>query len=152
MPPAVFHAVVTALGQGAAAVVPGVPVVDTVKTVTSALPGSEDVSGTLDRASLRAIQTPQGFDLASLEAAHRRAERAGAAGAAGAGGSTGSAALTDDAMAMEAAGHRVAVVPGDPLGFKITTQLDLILANALLAPSTLSTEDPDSPSPQEQHP
>lgn len=144
VPPAVFHAVVAALSQGAAAAVPGVPVVDTIKTVTSAVPGSEHVSGTLDRATLRAVQTPQGFDLASLETAHRRAERADAAVGVG---STGAAALTDDAMAMEAAGHPVAVVPGDPLGFKITTQLDLILANALLASSALS---PDSPSPQEQ--
>ncbi|NUL49346.1 2-C-methyl-D-erythritol 4-phosphate cytidylyltransferase [Cellulosimicrobium funkei] len=137
VPPAVFHAVATALGEGAAAVVPAVAVVDTIKTVTDAAPGTERVTGTLDRAGLRAVQTPQGFDLAALEAAHRRAEREGPDAA---------AALTDDAMAMEAAGHPVAVVPGDPLGFKITTRLDLMLADALLAPSSASSR------PQEPHP
>ncbi|MFB9073920.1 2-C-methyl-D-erythritol 4-phosphate cytidylyltransferase [Citricoccus parietis] len=132
VPPAVFDAVATALESGTAAVVPAVEVVDTIKTVTGAAP--EEVTGTLQRTQLRAVQTPQGFDLTSLEAAHRLAEE----------GAAGAAALTDDAMAMEAAGHRVGVVAGDPLGFKITTQLDLMLANALLAsgsaaPSTPST-------------
>ncbi|MEV4902953.1 IspD/TarI family cytidylyltransferase [Citricoccus sp. NPDC055426] len=137
VPVAVFQAVATALGKGAAAVVPAVPVVDTIKTVTGAAPGPEWVSGTLDRAGLRAVQTPQGFDLTALEAAHRRAGSEVPAGA---------AALTDDAMAMEAAGHPVELVPGDPLGFKITTRLDLMLANALLAPAAAAL------SPQEQHP
>lgn len=141
VPPTVFHAVVTALREGAAAVVPAVAVVDTIKTVattaTDAAPGTEQVTGTLGRAGLRAVQTPQGFDLAALEAAHRRAEREGPADA---------AALTDDAMAMEAAGHSVAVVPGDPLGFKITTRLDLMLADALLDPSTAPSRT------QEPHP
>lgn len=146
VPPAVFQAVVTALGKGAAAVVPAVPVVDTIKTVAGVEPGPERVSGTLDRSGLRAVQTPQGFDLASLEAAHRRAERADPADA---------AALTDDAMAMEAAGHPVVLVPGDPLGFKITTRLDLMLANALLDPSSAPSETSASSaplSPLEHHP
>ncbi|REE05119.1 IspD/TarI family cytidylyltransferase [Citricoccus muralis] len=124
VPPAVFSAVVTALESGTAAVVPAVEVVDTIKTVAGAAP--EVVTGTLQRTQLRAVQTPQGFDLTSLEAAHRLAEE----------GAGGAAALTDDAMAMEAAGHRVGVVAGDPLGFKITTQLDLMMANALLASGT----------------
>ncbi|MGO1885172.1 MAG: 2-C-methyl-D-erythritol 4-phosphate cytidylyltransferase [Citricoccus sp.] len=134
VPPAVFQAVMTALGEGASAAVPAVAVVDTIKTAAGTDSGGERVTGTLDRSELRAVQTPQGFDLSALEAAHRRAEREGPAGA---------AALTDDAMAMEAAGHPVAVVPGDPLGFKITTPLDLMLANALL--------DPSSPTPEERH-
>lgn len=137
VPVAVFQAVVTALEKGAAAVVPAVPVVDTIKTVTGTASGRERVSGTLDRAGLRAVQTPQGFDLTALEAAHRRAESGGPAGA---------AALTDDAMAMEAAGHPVELVSGDPMGFKITTRLDLMLANALLDPAAAPL------SPQEQHP
>ncbi|NUL44287.1 2-C-methyl-D-erythritol 4-phosphate cytidylyltransferase [Cellulosimicrobium funkei] len=124
VPQAVFSAVVTALESGTAAVVPAVEVVDTIKTVTGEAP--EEVTGTLQRTQLRAVQTPQGFDLTSLEAAHRLAEE----------GAGGTAALTDDAMAMEAAGHRVGVVDGDPLGFKITTPLDLMLANALLASGT----------------
>jgi 2-C-methyl-D-erythritol 4-phosphate cytidylyltransferase len=135
VPPAVFHAVTATLEAGAAAVVPGLPVVDTIKTVFAPGDAPQDadqdvdeisgldhetewVTGTPSRSALRAVQTPQGFDLTALEAAHRAA----------AGGST----LTDDAMVMEAAGHRVAVVPGDPLGFKVTTPLDLVLARALL--------------------
>lgn len=135
VPPSVFRAVAATLEAGAAAVVPGLPVVDTVKTVAVHAAGPRDaepdpdadtrldeepewVTGTPSRATLRAVQTPQGFDLTALEAAHRAA----AAGS----------ALTDDAMVMEAAGHRVAVVPGDPLGFKVTTPLDLVLARALL--------------------
>ncbi|WP_344227771.1 IspD/TarI family cytidylyltransferase, partial [Citricoccus alkalitolerans] len=124
VPPTVFSAVVTALETGTAAVVPAVEVVDTIKTVGGE--ASDEVTGTLQRTQLRAVQTPQGFDLTSLEAAHRLVEE----------GAGGAAALTDDAMAMEAAGHRVVVVAGDPLGFKITTQLDLTLANALLASGT----------------
>ncbi|MDI3329208.1 MAG: 2-C-methyl-D-erythritol 4-phosphate cytidylyltransferase [Micrococcus sp.] len=135
VPPSVFRAVTATLEAGAAAVVPGLPVVDTIKTVS--VPGDtrekaasdaeegsglddepEWVTGTPSRAALRAVQTPQGFDLTALEAAHRAA--------------AGGSALTDDAMVMEAAGHRVAVVPGDPLGFKVTTPLDLVLARALL--------------------
>lgn len=135
VPPSVFRAVTAALEAGAAAVVPGLPVVDTIKTVSvpdAAPPGTELdaeegsgldhdpewVTGTPSRSTLRAVQTPQGFDLTALEAAHRAA--------------AGGSALTDDAMVMEAAGHRVAVVPGDPLGFKVTTPLDLVLARALL--------------------
>jgi 2-C-methyl-D-erythritol 4-phosphate cytidylyltransferase len=135
VPPSVFRAVTAALEAGAAAVVPGLPVVDTIKTVSApGAPGQgaeadaeegsgldhepEWVTGTPSRSTLRAVQTPQGFDLTALEAAHRAA--------------AGGPALTDDAMVMEAAGHRVAVVPGDPRGFKVTTPLDLVLARALL--------------------
>jgi 2-C-methyl-D-erythritol 4-phosphate cytidylyltransferase len=131
VPPAVFRAVTATLEAGAAAVVPGLPVVDTIKTVSvpsAAEPDAEEgsgldhevewVTGTPSRSTLRAVQTPQGFDLTALEAAHRAA--------------AGGPALTDDAMVMEAAGHRVAMVPGDPLGFKVTTPLDLVLARALL--------------------
>jgi 2-C-methyl-D-erythritol 4-phosphate cytidylyltransferase len=145
VPPAVFHAVVAALEAGETAVVPAIPVVDTIKTVAPAPHDSETgtgdavpehVTGTPSRAHLRAVQTPQGFDLTSLEAAHRHAAEVAADSG------TDAAALTDDAMAMEAAGHVVAVVPGDPLAFKITTPLDLVLANALLLPAP----GPGSPS------
>ncbi|MFC7401973.1 2-C-methyl-D-erythritol 4-phosphate cytidylyltransferase [Citricoccus sp. GCM10030269] len=127
VPPAVFRTVWAALESGAAAVVPGLPVVDTIKSVElvpstgTAVP--ERVTGTPSRSELRAVQTPQGFDLDALEAAHRDAAA-----------TVGDHAtlLTDDAMAMEAAGHEVVVVPGDPLGFKITTRLDLLLADSLV--------------------
>ncbi len=129
-PPAVFARIAAALAAGGTAVVPGVPVADTIKAVDPAaaaaldIPDAAVVTGTPDRSGLRAIQTPQGFDAAALAAAHDLAagwDRAAAA------------AITDDAGLMERAGHPVLVVPGDPAAFKITTALDLLLAEAVLA-------------------
>lgn len=139
VPPAVFQRVVDALEAGAAAVVPAVPVTDTVKTVapwTGAGPVPLRVVDTPARAALRAVQTPQGFVLDQLAEAHRRAQEAGG----------DAAALTDDSMLMEAAGHTVAVVDGDVESFKITTALDLQLADALL--QTRSASDDSPPCPQ----
>lgn len=134
VPPVVFHAVVEALAAGASAVVPAVPVTDTIKAVgpwsdaeglvgTEPTPTPERVTATVDRGRLRAVQTPQGFDLQALLAAHRlAAEQAGYR----------AAAMTDDAMLMESAGHRVGVVPGDARSFKITTAFDLQVAETLV--------------------
>ncbi|GER22870.1 2-C-methyl-D-erythritol 4-phosphate cytidylyltransferase [Zafaria cholistanensis] len=126
-PAAVFAGVLHALHAGASAVIPAVPVVDTVKSVApSAAPGiaPESVTGTPERAALRAVQTPQGFRLGELLRAHEAAaswtgERA--------------AAVTDDAMLMELAGSEVFVVPGSVEALKVTTPLDLLLAEALVA-------------------
>lgn len=112
-PPAVFHNVVRAVAQGAAAVVPGIAVTDTIKIVEGNL-----VTATPDRASLRAIQTPQGFDAATLRAAHAESHE--------------DTAVTDDAMMVESLGKSVSVVQGDPLAFKVTTPTDLLLAEALV--------------------
>jgi 2-C-methyl-D-erythritol 4-phosphate cytidylyltransferase / 2-C-methyl-D-erythritol 2,4-cyclodiphosphate synthase len=90
------------------AVIPGVPVVDTVKQVDA----QARIAGTPDRATLRAVQTPQGFSYAALLAAHRRARDAGVT------------TLTDDAAVMEWAGHAVEVVEGDPTNVKLTTPAD----------------------------
>ena len=114
-PPAVFEAVAGALVSGEVAAVPGLPLTDTVKEVTGA-DGREVVVATPARSALRAVQTPQGFDLDVLLAAHAAAQADPAADA---------AALTDDAMAMEAAGHAVVVVPGDERAFKVTSPADL---------------------------
>ncbi len=111
-PPRVFDAVIQALTEGAAAVVPVVPVADTLKGVDG-----DRVLGTVDRSSLRAVQTPQGFRRDVLERAH----------------AAGRAALTDDAGLVEADGGVVTTVPGDDEAFKITRPLDLLLAEAVLA-------------------
>ncbi|MBD0020714.1 2-C-methyl-D-erythritol 4-phosphate cytidylyltransferase [Gordonia pseudamarae] len=115
-PPEVFGRVVDAVLAGHEAVVPGLPVVDTLKRV---LPGAdaESVAETVDREPLRAVATPQGFTRAALLRAH--ADDAGLA--------------TDDAGLAERCGIEVAVVPGDPLGFKITTQWDLRIARMLVS-------------------
>ncbi|WP_433564265.1 2-C-methyl-D-erythritol 4-phosphate cytidylyltransferase [Nocardia sp. CA-151230] len=111
-PPALITRVVDALRAGARAVVPALPVTDTIKSVDAA--GA--VTGTPDRSGLRAIQTPQGFDAALLRAAYAVGTQA-----------------TDDAGLVEMLGATVHTVLGDALAFKITTPLDLVLANTLAA-------------------
>ncbi len=105
-PSALFADVAAAVAAGAPAVVPGLPVVDTVKQVDE----SGTVVATPPRASLRAIQTPQGFRRDVLERAHAEA---------------GARSVTDDAALVEALGLPVLVVPGDPRAHKITTPDDL---------------------------
>ncbi|MGA4540756.1 2-C-methyl-D-erythritol 4-phosphate cytidylyltransferase [Uniformispora flossi] len=118
VPVGVVEAVVAAVESGASAVVPALPVVDTVKEVV-AEDGAERVVRTVDRASLRAVQTPQGFRRDVLAAAHA---------AAAPGGDT-----TDDAGMVERMGVAVTVVPGSEEAFKVTRPFDLLLAEALLA-------------------
>jgi 2-C-methyl-D-erythritol 4-phosphate cytidylyltransferase len=108
-PPELFADVVAAVRAGHPAVVPGVPVVDTVRCLDG---------GVLDRTRLRAVQTPQGFARTVLEEAH-------------AGAAVDDA--TDDAGLVERSGVAVHVVPGREEAFKITTPLDLALAGALLS-------------------
>ena len=116
VPPEVISAVVAALRAGDEAVVPGLPLVDTVKEL-----GEDDlVVSTPARASLRAIQTPQGFTRSVLQRAH--AEFA----------SWGEEA-TDDAAMVERMGVTVRVISGHEEAFKVTRPLDLVLAEAILA-------------------
>lgn len=112
-PAAQIQRVVAGLNEGLRAVIPVLPVVDTIKAVDS----NGVVLGTPERSGLRAVQTPQGFETALLRRAYERA---------------GSAAVTDDASLVEYLGTPVHTVPGDTLAFKITTPLDLQLARAVL--------------------
>jgi 2-C-methyl-D-erythritol 4-phosphate cytidylyltransferase len=111
-PPALIEAVAAAVRAGAPAVIPVLPVVDTIKEVDPA----EIVVGTVDRAALRSVQTPQGFRHTVLAAAHAAATDP----------------LTDDAGLVEKAGLPVTCIPGSELALKITRPLDLVLAEALL--------------------
>jgi 2-C-methyl-D-erythritol 4-phosphate cytidylyltransferase len=127
-PESVFHRVAEALAAGALAVIPVIPVVDTVKTVArttgdDAAIAPELVTGTAPRETLRAVQTPQGFELATLKRAHAAAALFDA-------GQT--AAVTDDAMLVELLGVPVYAVRGASQSLKITTPLDLIIAEGLL--------------------
>lgn len=98
--------VLDALAGGAVAVVPVVPVTDTLRT-TAGEP--------VDRSGLVAVQTPQGFDLAVLREAHRLASDA-----------------TDDATLVDRLGRPVVHVAGDPANLKLTEPHDLAVARALL--------------------
>ena len=113
-PPELVVRVVEALRAGHLAVVPALPVADTIKTVDA----NGAVLGTPGRAGLRAVQTPQGFSTELLLRAYRQA---------------GTAEFTDDASLVEHIGGQVQVVAGDPLAFKITTRLDLLLAQAIVS-------------------
>jgi 2-C-methyl-D-erythritol 4-phosphate cytidylyltransferase len=114
-PEALIVRVVQALRAGKPAVIPVVPPADTIKAVDA----KGVVIATPDRAGLRAVQTPQGFRADLLLRAHQQDRRA-------------HQQFTDDAAMVEHLGAQVHVVDGDPLAFKITTTLDLLLAEALL--------------------
>jgi len=115
---ALTRRVLATLDQGAEAVVPGLAVTDTIKRVDH----NEVVVETPERATLRAVQTPQGFGLAPLLTAHARAEAE-------------NWEVTDDAGLMERAGHAVVMVPGEETNVKITTPSDL----RLLQPAAATT-------------
>lgn len=108
--------VAAALHAGNPAVVPGLPVVDTVKKVD----GDDYVLATIDRRPLRAIQTPQGFARAVLQSAHALTDQY-------------ESSTTDDASLVELSGQQVLVIPGHEEAFKVTRPIDLVLAEALLA-------------------
>ena len=112
-PPELIVRVVDALRAGHGAVVPALPLHDTIKAVDA----NGVVLGTPERAGLRAVQTPQGFATDLLMRAYQGARTAD---------------FTDDASLVEHLGGQVQVVDGDPLAFKITTQLDLLLARAIV--------------------
>jgi 2-C-methyl-D-erythritol 4-phosphate cytidylyltransferase len=111
-PPSLVESVAAAVRAGSAAVIPVLPVVDTVKEV-----GADGVVlGTVDRSALRAVQTPQGFRRSVLAAAHASA----------------AASLTDDAGLVEKQGVPVTCVPGHEHALKITRPFDLAIAELLL--------------------
>ena len=99
--------ILTSLKNGAVAVIPGIPQVDTTKSVDS----EGYVTSTIDRAQLRNIQTPQGFELSVLRSAHATNSEG-----------------TDDAALVESNGNKVLVIAGEERALKITTPADLATA------------------------
>lgn len=97
---------------GAAA--PAIPVKDTIKTVEGFI-----VVNTPDRSKLRAVQTPQVFDIDLLKGALLKAQQDGAE-------------VTDDCSAVERLGMKVKIVEGDEKNLKVTTPMDLKIAEMLL--------------------
>ena len=104
--------VIAQLKSGAVAVVPAMPVIDTIKVVNA----DGFVLSTPDRASLVSIQTPQGFKASALRDAHASNNEA-----------------TDDAALIEANGGKVKVINGEERALKITTPADLNTALGFLA-------------------
>ncbi len=101
LPPGLVARLLEALVEGVAGAVPALPVTDTIKRASGGV-----VSETLTRSELVAVQTPQAFVVEALRAV-----------AAGEG--------SDCASLVEAAGGRIAIVPGDERLLKVTTHEDL---------------------------
>jgi 2-C-methyl-D-erythritol 4-phosphate cytidylyltransferase len=109
---AVIERVLAPLAEGFDAVVPGLPVADTVKRVDGGV-----VAETVDRSSLVTVQTPQAFSADALRRAYASDDPVDA---------------TDCASLVEARGGRVRVVEGDPRLLKVTTRADLALVESWL--------------------
>lgn len=131
-PAAVFERVLERVHQTGEAVVPALPVADTLKQVDA----DGTVIATVDRASLVAVQTPQGFTREGLAAAHETAQARAAItdGASAAGTPTG--IPTDDAEVVQRFGGTVHTVAGDPLAHKVTLPSDLAMLEGTLGGRT----------------
>lgn len=103
---AIYERVIGAVRDGADAVTPAVPIVDTLR---------RRGGGTVDRSEIVAVQTPQGFRADAIRTAHQHGEDA-----------------TDDVTVVEGNGGTVVVVDGDRRNIKLTTPLDLELAALFL--------------------
>lgn len=113
VPAHVVTAVIDAVRGGAEAVAPALPVVDSIRQVAA-----DGSTAPVDRSSLRAIQTPQGFPYEVIRESHRRLAE-------------GSLQVTDDLSCAEASGHTVTLVEGSRLAMKITEPTDMTVAKAL---------------------
>lgn len=113
VPASLVDAVTAAVLAGADAVVPALPVTDTIKRVDT----DGRVVATVERHDLVAVQTPQGFRRAVLEQAH----------------ATARSGVTDDAGLVEALGVVVSTILGHADAMKITRPEDLVFAEAILA-------------------
>ena len=115
-----FARVVAEVQAGSSAVIPVVPVTDSIRHVDG---------HPVDRSSLLAVQTPQGFDVAALREAHASGTNA-----------------TDDATLVSALGYDVVTVVGEPDNRKLTVPSDLVSAKALLATEDVEPVNQDAPS------
>jgi 2-C-methyl-D-erythritol 4-phosphate cytidylyltransferase len=113
VPVEVVTNVVAAVRDGHDAVIPVLPVVDTIKSITD----EGEILGTVPREQLRATQTPQGFRREVLQRAHAEVD----------------SPVTDDAGMVESLGITVHAVDGHEEAFKVTRPLDFVLAEALVA-------------------
>jgi len=103
----------------AKAVVPVIPVVETLRRINA----KETKSETVPRDEYRLVQTPQTFDIQLLKAANRQPYNDG---------------FTDDASVVESYGHKITLVEGNRENIKITTPYDITVAEAILTHSPLT--------------
>ncbi|WP_414653801.1 bifunctional 2-C-methyl-D-erythritol 4-phosphate cytidylyltransferase/2-C-methyl-D-erythritol 2,4-cyclodiphosphate synthase [Hyphomicrobium sp.] len=121
--PDIIARVLTALDSQPGAIA-AEPLADTLKRDR----GDGAIGETVDRGGLWKAQTPQAFRFAPILAAHRKAA------------AEGRSDFTDDAAIAEWAGLEVALVPGSNRNFKLTTQEDMAMADALLRPASQNFE------------
>jgi 2-C-methyl-D-erythritol 4-phosphate cytidylyltransferase len=136
VPPSLVDRVLAPLADGWDAVVPALPVTDTIKRVG---PDGRIVE-TIDRTTLGAAQTPQACRSSALHAALDGLDEAQLE------------ATTDDAAAIERAGGRAIVVAGDQRTRKVTTSEDLAAIELQLAPVEVPAVDADDEALDEEHP
>lgn len=117
-PDTVFTEVRDAVHRHRCGVVPALPVADTLKSVAA----DGTIEHTIDRGSLIAVQTPQGFPRALLERAHAEPEQRAP---------HSPVPVTDDAELVQRVGGVVRTVPGSMRAHKVTTPDDLKLLDAL---------------------
>lgn len=139
-PASVFERVADEVARTGDGVIPAMPVVDTLKRVDA----SGIVRSTADRRILVAVQTPQGFPVETLAAAHESAQALEESA------SPSNDAPTDDAEVVQRFGGTVRTIPGDARSHKLTTPEDLLMLQGLLATSaagsgTGAASDPESP-------
>ena len=115
-PATVINAVIAAVRQEHRAIIPVLPVSDTMRHVES----SGTATDIVDRSTLRFVQTPQGFPIDLLWRAYQQT----------------STSVTDDAALVESLGESIGTVPGHPYAIKITTPFDLLIAESVLAKDT----------------
>lgn len=113
--PALFDRCAEAL-KHSAGLIAAIPVKDTIKRIT---PGTHTIESTPDRQHLWAAQTPQGFEVEQLKACHERGRREGWV-------------VTDDAALFEQCDLPVMIVEGEETNLKITTPVDLAIAELIL--------------------
>jgi len=112
--PALFDRCATAL-QDCLGLIAAIPVKDTIKVVEA----DGLVARTPDRSQLWAAQTPQGFEVAALRQCHQQGLQNGWE-------------VTDDAALFEQSGLPVRLVPGEETNLKVTTPIDLTIAEFIL--------------------
>ena len=113
VPVEVVSSVAAAVRDGHRAVIPLLPIVDTVRSIDE----NETITGTVPRDRLRAVQTPQGFQRSVLQRAHAEVDDS----------------VTDDAGMVESLGIPLHSVPGHEESFKVTRPMDIVLAEAVIA-------------------